>query len=277
MTDPFDELASAHLDGTTSPEEAARVAADPALQARVEELRTVRAALQALPPVDAARRDIAIAAALAAFAEIEADGVADDSQPARVTALPTAAARRRPSPRVLRLVGAAAAAVLLAALVPLLGRLSSSDDADEATSSQDFEETGGAVGDDDSGAAESAPGAESSAGGATTTLSSGSLSTDLGRFDDLAALEAATIDRVARDDGQPATAFAPADGGDGGDGCLLERAADARAEGATTIDAATATVSGDPVVVLIITDADGARRLQIFLADTCMLRAERSL
>lgn len=277
MTDPFDELASAHLDGTTSPEEAARVAADPALQARVEELRTVRAALQALPPVDAARREIAIAAALAAFAESEADVVGDAEQGARVTALTTAAARRGPSPRTLRWVGAAAAAVLLAALVPLLGGLNSSSDDDSATSSQDFEETGGAIGDDDSGAAEGAPGAESSAGGASTTLSSGSLLSDLGSFDDLAALEAATVDRVARDDGQPATAFAPADGGDGGDGCLLARADEARAEGATTIDAATATVGGDPVVVLIITDADGARRMQIFLADSCMLRAERTL
>ena len=75
MTDPtFDELASAHLDGATTPEEAARVAADPALQARVEELRRIRDAVAEVPSVDPARRDAAIAAALAAFAD---DGSAD--------------------------------------------------------------------------------------------------------------------------------------------------------------------------------------------------------
>ena len=52
MTDPhdLDELASAHLDGATSPEEAALVDADPALQARVEELRAVRDAVWARCP-----------------------------------------------------------------------------------------------------------------------------------------------------------------------------------------------------------------------------------
>ena len=70
MTDPFlDELASAHLDGVTTPEEAARVAADPALQARVEALRRVRAAVSEAPPADPVARDAAIAAALTAFGE----------------------------------------------------------------------------------------------------------------------------------------------------------------------------------------------------------------
>ena len=70
MTDPFlDELASAHLDGATTPEEAARIAADPSLQARVEALRQVRAALGEVPPADPVAREAGIAAALEAFAE----------------------------------------------------------------------------------------------------------------------------------------------------------------------------------------------------------------
>ena len=60
--DPLDDLASAHLDGVTTPEEAARVAADPELVARVEALRAVRAAVASSPAADPDRREQAIAA-----------------------------------------------------------------------------------------------------------------------------------------------------------------------------------------------------------------------
>ena len=131
MTDPhdFDELASAHLDGATSPEEAALVAADPALQARVEELRAVRDALaRGCPPVDADRRDAAIAAALAAFDE--------DAEPERPTAPVTAArAAARLSPTAVRVLergrGRRAPRALL---VPLLASIDDGGD-DEAPAS----------------------------------------------------------------------------------------------------------------------------------------------
>lgn len=274
MTDPdhLDELASAHLDGTTSPEEAAQVAADPALQARVDELRAVRAAVGALPPVDAARRDAAIAAALAAFEE--GDSGAEDGPAAGVTSLAAFAARRGPSPRALRLVGVAAVVVLLAVLVPLLGQLGSSDDAETATRGQTFEETGGPISDGAASDAESAPVAGSTVPEGTTT-SAAAPPTDLGRFDDLAALVAAVDARAAQEIGDALTGLEA--GSDSSDGCLSERSTQARANGARTIDAATATVAGDDVVALIVTEASGARSWQIFLADTCARLAERAL
>lgn len=274
MTDPdhLDELASAHLDGTASPEEAAQVAADPALQARVEDLRAVRAAVGALPPVDPARRDTAIAAALAAFEE-GASGAEAHGPAATVTPLATVATRRGPSPRALRVVGVAAAIVLLAALVPLLGQLGSSDDA-TASRDQAFEETGSSTGDDATSGVESAPAAGSAVPEETST-SAAALPTDLGRFDDLAALVAAVDARASQEIGDAPTSVEA--GGNSGDGCLSERSTQARANGARTIATAIATIDGDDVVALIVTDANGGRTLQVFLTDTCTLLAERAL
>jgi hypothetical protein len=67
MTDPSrDDLASAVLDGLLGDEEAAAALRDPAVARRVEEMRAVRSLLQPAPPLDAARRERSIAAALAA-------------------------------------------------------------------------------------------------------------------------------------------------------------------------------------------------------------------
>ena len=64
--DERDELASAYLDGVASPDERARVDADPELRARVEDLRAARDALVDAPvaPPTAAARDAAIRAAV---------------------------------------------------------------------------------------------------------------------------------------------------------------------------------------------------------------------
>ena len=127
--DPLDELASAHLDGATTPEEAARAEADPDLLARVEALRAVRAALAVAPLVDDERREHAIAAALAAYDEQRrAPGAV-----AVGSLTPLAARRHRPSPRAWRVVGAAAAVAALAALVPLLASLSSDSSSDSSS------------------------------------------------------------------------------------------------------------------------------------------------
>jgi hypothetical protein len=67
MTDPSrDDLASAVLDGLLGDEETTNALRDPAVARRVEEMRAVRSLLQPAPPVDAARRERSIAAALAA-------------------------------------------------------------------------------------------------------------------------------------------------------------------------------------------------------------------
>ena len=160
MTDPFlDELASAHLDGATTPEEAARIAADPSLQARVEALRQVRAALSEVPPADPVAREAGIAAALEAFAE-----ATPTERSGALPAPPVLAPRRGLSSTALRVLGAAAAIALLALLVPVLGRLADGDDQQAS-----FEETGSAIG----GAPDAAAGgsAAEDAAAPTTTAS----------------------------------------------------------------------------------------------------------
>jgi hypothetical protein len=259
--DELDALASAHLDGATSAEEAAQVAADPALQARVEELRAVRDAVAAVPPVDPVRRDAAIAAALAAFAE----GGAATTSPAPiapVTSLAAVAARRRRSPsRALRLVGAAAAVVLLAALVPLLGKLGSSDDDRSETAARD-------VGAPTSDASEGGADAPLADGGATSTTAPAP-AVAYGRFDELASLVAA-LEADATPDSQGAESFAPADAS-----CAADRSA--TSSGASRVVVGTATVADDPVIVLTVTAADGTRSIRVLDARTCAVLFAREL
>jgi hypothetical protein len=259
MTDPhdLDELASALLDGTTSPEEAARLAADPALRmraaARAEELRAVRRALAELPPIDPARRDATISAALDAF-----DGPAVASAGATVTPL---APRRGLSPRAVRALGAAAVVLLLALLVPLL---MSRDGADDEAS---FESTGAALGttapielgQDDGGSA--APAEERSASD-PGRAESGTASQTLGAFEDLDALAAA----VASGDGR--SADSAYDAGDV-----------PRCEPSTTTDAAVllASVDGTGVEVYVRTAGDGTRTMTVHDRDTCEVLDQREL
>lgn len=265
MTDPsFDELASAHLDGVTTPAEAARVTADPALQARVEELRRVRDAVAELPPADPAHRDTAIAAALAAFAE-------DDASPAArapVSPLPAVSPRRGPSLTTVRVLGAAAAVALLALLVPVLGRLAQSNDDDTAS----FDSTGSAI--------ESAPEDARSAAednGGTTTTTSKRAPADLGTFEDLTALVAA----VSAND--PQTSFGTdstlAAGPDEERACPPATANETSGDAAVTrrIESATATVSGDAVIVVVRTESAASRTLLVYRAEDCALLTERSL
>ena len=100
----LDELASAYLDGETTAEEAALVESDPRLQARVEELRAVRAlmATPVEPPSDEVR-DQMIAQAL------------DHLTP--VVSLERARRRLRPVSSKARIVLAAAAVVAVIAMV----------------------------------------------------------------------------------------------------------------------------------------------------------------
>lgn len=115
MTDSHDELASAYLDGEVSADERARVEGDPALLARVDELRTARDALAAAPveAPPAATRDAAIRAALGATVVVD---------------LARERARRR-----LRTLSVAAAALVAVAAVGLLVRAAGDSGQDTAT------------------------------------------------------------------------------------------------------------------------------------------------
>jgi len=262
MTDPFlDELASAHLDGATTPEEAARIAADPSLQARVEALRQVRAALSEVPPADPVAREAGIAAALEAFAE-----ATPTERSGALPAPPVLAPRRGPSSTALRVLGAAAAIALLALLVPVLGRLADGDDQQAS-----FEQTGSTIG----GAPDAAAGGAEDAATPTTTASRGLAA--VGSFDDLAALLAAVeADRSpelfesipasgSAVDEEPATCPPPTvqDG--------------ATSTSGSTIRQARAALAGDAVIVTVRTEPGGARTVLVQRADDCTIVAERSL
>lgn len=129
MTDPSplddrDALASSYLDGLATLAQTAEIEANPELVARVRALQRVRSAVISVPGIDAARRDEAIAAALAAYDE--------DEDVAPVSPLVGASQRRRaPSPRPWRVLGAAAAIAAVVALVPLVASLTSSSPDDD--------------------------------------------------------------------------------------------------------------------------------------------------
>ncbi len=259
MTDPtFDELASAHLDGATTPAEAARVAADPALRSRVEELRRIRDAVAEIPSVDPSRRDPAIAAAMAAFAD---DGSAEGRAPE--SPLATVTSRRGPSPTIVRVLGAAAAVALLALLVPILGRLVGSNDEDTAS----FDSSGAAI--------ENTPDrAESGADDrAATTTGATRDGADLGTFEDLASLVAAvsSADPLAG----YGTDSSLADGPGRAPSCPVPATGDTASE--ARVESARATVGGDAVVVVVHTERPGVRTLLVYRADDCVLLTERPL
>jgi negative regulator of sigma E activity len=271
LPDPLDELASAHLDGATTPEEAARIAADPALQARVEELRVARDALRAaaVAPVDAARRNAAVAAALAAFHE------ADTSHPpasAPVTSLAEVATRRRTPGLALRVLGAAAVLVLVALLVPLLA--GQDDDAAETAdrASEELQDSVADAADDGSAPAqpEGDTGSEAAGGADAPTTTFGAASDRLGylgSFDDIDALAAAVAGgdlHLAPTSADYASALP----------CVEARQT---AFDSTVVFAAGATVAGEPVEVAVVNGEDGARTMTVLRADSCTLLGTRDL
>lgn len=104
-----DELVSAHLDGEASPDDDARVLADPHLRSRRQAFVRLREELGDLEMPTPARREANIAAALAVYDELAAAPAGGETD---ATVVDLTAARRRRRLAVL----AAAAAVLVAAL-----------------------------------------------------------------------------------------------------------------------------------------------------------------
>lgn len=276
--DPRDLLASAHLDGLTSAEEAARVAADPDLQSRVAAMEAVRAALRAPVPIDETARDRAIAAALDAF---------PDARGGTVTDLAAVAARRGSASRVRRLVGIAAALLLIALAVPVLGNLTD-DGGDEDMAATALDESSDrssegaeAARDDDAGddaTEEAAPGAGSqgpaSAGsselggadGLARRLAAVDLG-DLGSREDLRdAVQAALRRFEEREAPAPVTSSADASAAELG---CTERAQGAGGAGSVLVLSGTAVLDGREVRVTVIERADGRRTLTVADAAGC--------
>lgn len=238
--DPLDELASAHLDGATTPEEAALIAADPDLLARVEALRAVRLLVASPPPVDDAQREAAIAAALAAY---DADGEATASPATAARPLTPVARRRLGSARGWRVAGVAAAVAALVALVPILASRSSESSDDVASESSKL---GTADRNEDAGASDTTPtGAEALGPTSTTALQR---AIDLGAFeddDDLVAAARATPT-------PPSGAFVAPTTADAG-GCLADLIASLPPD-APLVLTATARLDGAPVDVVVTDD-----------------------
>lgn len=139
---PDDELVSAVLDGEATDEELARVQADPALGARLEEFAAVARAVGApVEPVDAAGRDRTIARALA-------DADTGDGADTVVTELDRPAGRRR-ADRARRVVLVAAAVFGLLALAGGLLTLGDGDDAQDRAAGTADQDAGTAAGDVD--------------------------------------------------------------------------------------------------------------------------------
>ena len=169
--DERDLLASAYVDGETTPEEAARVEADPALLARAADFRTARALVASPPPPPPGALDAAVREALVDPAD-----------------QPVVLADARHRRRALTWLGPAAVAavvllVLLALPIVLLG-VGSTDDSDQtvAGGSADDDTAGEASGD----AATSEEGAGGNAGDESTAERD---TDDLGAVEDIQTLE----------------------------------------------------------------------------------------
>ncbi len=274
--DAPDELASAYLDGEATAAEVARVEGDPALLTRVEELARARAAVQAPTPIHPVRREAAIAAALAVAAE--PGGVLAAGGDRAVVPL----ARRRataPSPRW-RYLAVAAAVAVAALAVPLLSQLGGTDDdSDTASVAYDDEaDTFGAEEGDGLDAAEreeAATSAGDAAGGAATepAFAAG----ELGAFEDLAGLITAVRERTA-------VAFSPTTiAGTGAEAMTSTTLAgpcagelDLPADTEVLLDG-TATVEGEPVVVVVHQAPGGDPQLVVAALDGCQLLVDQAL
>ncbi|HEX4981093.1 MAG TPA: hypothetical protein VFV63_05315 [Ilumatobacteraceae bacterium] len=129
MNDDLTLLASTYLDGEATPDERARVEADPSLLAEVERLRAARATLLDArwferPGADV--RETAIEAALAAW-DVSPSGLAGstlESRPAPRRSHVTSFERRR---SYTRLLGAAAALVAVVGLGAVIAQLGGGD------------------------------------------------------------------------------------------------------------------------------------------------------
>lgn len=259
--DPLDDLASAHLDGETTPAEAARVASDPQLSARVERLAEARDALRAADmPSDPARRAQAIAAALAAYDE-EVVGALDAATANLL--VPAAARWRRPPRRALALVGIAAAVALLALAAPLIDRLDSGSHDDLAALPDD--------GADDMTLRDSGAGQEATAGAADRALAAApsAATPDLGPFGVLPDLADAV--RSQLETGPAASGSSPAAASQSTATAAAAPApcAEERAAGEPVLYTALAELAGRLVVVLVREEPDGGRTLVVLDRQDC--------
>lgn len=269
--DQADEVASAYLDGQASPAEVARIEADPQLRARVEALERARAALQAAVPVDPARREAALASALAVAAEPGGVLAGDPSVPEAAVLARPRRWRAAPSPRRRYLTAAAAVAVAALAL-GLLSPLEGNDEGDTASVALDDEADASGSGD-----GERLDGAERDEATAGPERSSpGSGPVELGAFgelDDLVDAAGTRTDPTA----WPTTTVGAAGAmtsttlaGPCADQLVVPPDAEVLLE-------ATATLDGEPVVVVVHQSPAGDRWLVVAARHDCRTLVDQAL
>lgn len=254
--DPLDELASAHLDGDTGPQEAARIAADPALADRVAVFGEIREQLRAGgPQVDDLQREQAIAAALDAFDEAGAAArSADGAEPA----VPLASRSR--ALRTIRWVGVAAAVALLALAVPLLDRLDSGS-SDQAATGLD------ATSEDASGGTGTMRGFEDSAADALAVAPGDELM-DLGSFSGTADLADSVRSEIADRSAAMQTTTAPAGESSGG-GTEVPCEEEQKSLGGRVVYSALATLDEKAVLVVVRDDPEGGQTMLVLDRASC--------
>lgn len=244
--DPLDDLASAHLDG----EQGLPDPLDRDLRARVDRLATARDALRgANTSIDPVRREQAIAAALAAF---------DDELPEGDHVVAPLASRRRPL-RLVEMAGIAAAIVLLALVVPLLGRLDSGSNEDVVAPTLESTK--------DAASGDSSP-TKMALGSADASTS------DLGTFPDVSALTEAVRARLAEPTGGSVTAGGGAERSGSAPTTTAPACPDERAAGGAEVFAASATLDGRRVLVVVQED-QGGRSLVVLAGDCSTISRQR--
>ncbi|HJR26379.1 MAG TPA: hypothetical protein VJ804_12960 [Acidimicrobiales bacterium] len=253
--DPRDELASAHLDGETTPDEAQAIASDPQLSARVAALAATRDAVRTADgPVDETRREIAIAAALAAF----------DETGAEVTPI---VGRRRPSAaRWLPLVGVAAAVLAVALAIPVLTR---DDDTPDEDLAQGLTTTLAppAVAEDAFRAAE--PNGSSRATEDETRTLAIVETADFGPQADVDALTAAVRARLVAGSPTTLSGSPPPMPSPEAETCLAPLRQAAVDQGSATFLQVTAVVDGQAVTGTVTQRPDGTQVLDVVAVDGC--------
>ena len=300
--DGDDELVSAVLDGEASPGEVERVTSDPALGARLGELRAV-AELVAAPVTPHASLDDLLGAALAVAeatlpsettSASSASPAPEDGPGSWVADVVTLDTARRKRERARRLLAVAAVVALMALAVPLLGSLRGDTDssetadrfspvgsaingADEESAPADADaEAGDAASGDGSGAgsatasdsaAEAGPSTTMAAAPATEPPTSFALTSGLGALGDFP--DAGSLVVAVRE--VSATGIAELDTDTDTAARTSDPACDALAAGldpaGTTLTSGTATLAGAPVVVLVVAPVDPARGATVVIAD----------
>jgi len=232
MTDFDDELLSAVIDGEATHEEAARVHANPALAARLAELREARDAVAGeLQSPSAAQRDAAIAVALDAFPTTPRAAIALHDR------------RRR---RALQVASIAAAVLVVLGIIGGIAALSGHRSRSPNSSA--------------AGTSASSEAAPSLSPAVHPPAAAGAASTpDLGAF----ASPQALLDAVRRSQGLEATSARPqsADNSNAQDSAAASRPSSC-ASGADARIIGRAELSGQPVTVVVV-KSDGKQTIQV--------------